>query len=75
MAAYIPLAWDRYLLPIQAPNAVLVAVGDVQGLGTSAREGGGSVKRTSMPAAGVFLILLGSYAFFWHSRDWNTASR
>ena len=21
------------------------------------------------------LILLGSYAFFWHSRDWNTASR
>ncbi len=23
----------------------------------------------------VFLILLGSYAFFWHSRDWNTASR
>ena len=24
---------------------------------------------------GVFLILLGSYAFFWHSRDWNTASR
>ena len=27
VAAYIPLAWDRYLLPIQAPNAVLVAVG------------------------------------------------
>ena len=24
---------------------------------------------------GVFLILLGSYAYFWHSRDWNTASR
>ena len=23
----------------------------------------------------VFLILLGSYAFFWHRRDWNTASR
>ncbi|MBV8487294.1 MAG: hypothetical protein JO161_03340, partial [Planctomycetaceae bacterium] len=23
----------------------------------------------------VFLTLLGSYAFFWHSRDWNTASR
>jgi hypothetical protein len=23
----------------------------------------------------VFTILLGSYAFFWHSRDWNTASR
>ena len=27
------------------------------------------------PAPWVFLILLGSYAFFWHSRDWNTASR
>jgi hypothetical protein len=24
---------------------------------------------------GVLLILLGSYAYFWHSRDWNTASR
>ncbi len=23
----------------------------------------------------VFVILLGSYAFFWHTRDWNTASR
>jgi hypothetical protein len=23
----------------------------------------------------VFVILLGSYAFFWHGRDWNTASR
>ncbi|MDG3006290.1 hypothetical protein [Paludisphaera mucosa] len=24
---------------------------------------------------GVFLVLLASYAYFWHSRDWNTASR
>jgi hypothetical protein len=24
---------------------------------------------------GVFLGLLGSYAFFWHSRDWGSASR
>jgi hypothetical protein len=23
----------------------------------------------------VFAVLLGSYAFFWHSRDWNSASR
>jgi hypothetical protein len=23
----------------------------------------------------VFAVLLSSYAFFWHSRDWNTASR
>ncbi len=29
----------------------------------------------SAPALGVFAILLGSYAFFWHTRDWNTASR
>ena len=27
------------------------------------------------PAAWVFLILLGSNAFFWHTRDWNSASR
>jgi hypothetical protein len=27
------------------------------------------------PAPWVFLILFGSSAFFWHSRDWNTASR
>jgi hypothetical protein len=27
------------------------------------------------PSAWVFLILLGSYSFFWHARDWNTASR
>jgi hypothetical protein len=29
----------------------------------------------SRPALGVFLILWASYAFFWHARDWNTASR
>jgi hypothetical protein len=33
------------------------------------------VSRTQVAALGVFLISLGSYAFFWHSRDWNTASR
>ena len=27
------------------------------------------------PATWVFLTLIGSYGFFWHSRDWNTASR
>jgi 4-amino-4-deoxy-L-arabinose transferase-like glycosyltransferase len=27
VAGYLPLAWDRYLLPIQAPNALLAAVG------------------------------------------------
>ena len=32
----------------------------------------GSLRR---PELWVFVILLGSYAFFWHSRDWNSASR
>ncbi len=27
------------------------------------------------PAAWTFVILLTSYAFFWHGRDWNSASR
>ena len=27
------------------------------------------------PSLAVLLILLGSYAFFWHARDWNSASR
>ena len=27
------------------------------------------------PAAWTFVILLASYAFFWHGRDWNSASR
>jgi hypothetical protein len=27
------------------------------------------------PAFWVFAILLGSYAYFWHSRDWNISSR
>ncbi len=33
------------------------------------------MRRIAPPALAVFVILLGSYAFFWHSRDWNTASR
>ena len=49
--------------------------GCVEALAAMAREGGEGVRRTLIPAAGVFLILLGSDAFFWHSRDWNTASR
>lgn len=32
----------------------------------------GSFRR---PAVWVIVILIGSYAFFWHTRDWNTASR
>jgi hypothetical protein len=40
-----------------------------------APEGGGPVSRIYPPALGIFLILLGSSAYFWHSRDWNTGSR
>ncbi|MHB1561883.1 MAG: glycosyltransferase family 39 protein [Isosphaeraceae bacterium] len=29
IGVYLPMAWDRYLLPIQAPNALLAAVGAV----------------------------------------------
>ena len=31
--------------------------------------------RAARPGAWVFGVLLASYAFFWHARDWNTASR
>ncbi len=76
VAYYLPMAWDRYLLPIQAPAALLAALGASSiwdRLGLMRRlESARPITRAS---AGVFLILLGSYTFFWHSRDWNTASR
>jgi hypothetical protein len=31
--------------------------------------------QTRRAVLGVFFILLASFAFFWHSRDWNSASR
>src|SRR5947209_1648670 len=31
--------------------------------------------RLQRPGAWVFLILFGTYAYFWQSRDWNSASR
>ena len=75
VAAYLPMAWDRYLLPIQAPNALLAAVG-VSALWDRLKEPiRAAWRRFYAPAVWVFVILLGSYAFFWHSRDWNTASR
>ncbi|MGE3819737.1 MAG: hypothetical protein AB7I30_09895 [Isosphaeraceae bacterium] len=33
------------------------------------------MNRLSRPGLWVFVVLLGSYAFFWQSRDWNSASR
>ena len=81
---YLPMAWDRYQLPIQSGNALLAAVGITclwdrlaAALGPGSRSRGLDACGTTCgkPASWVFLILLGSYAFFWHTRDWNTASR
>jgi hypothetical protein len=75
MAVYLPMAWDRYLLPIQGPNALLAAVG-VSAIWDRLKEPlFATCRRLYAPAVWVFVILWGSYAFFWHSRDWNTASR
>ena len=75
VAVYLPMAWDRYMLPIQAPNALLAAVG-VSSLWDRLKEPVVAAwRRIYAPALWVFVILLGSYAFFWHTRDWNTASR
>ncbi len=76
VAYYLPMAWDRYLLPIQAPATLLAAVAATSlwdWLDITSRS---AVSRPiHRAAAGVFLIVLGSDAYFWHSRDWNTASR
>src|SRR5262249_48889745 len=75
VVVYLPMAWDRYLLPIQAPNALLAAVA-LSALWERVHRPVRAVwRRVYAPALGVFVILLGSYAFFWHARDWNTSSR
>ena len=48
-------------------------IGDLVDLGAFATPLGAIVRPARDP--GCFLILIGSYAFFWHTRDWNTASR
>jgi hypothetical protein len=75
VAAYLPMAWDRYLLPIQAPSALLAAVALEPLWDPVQRCISGARSRVYAPACWVFVILLASYAFYWHSRDWNTASR
>src|SRR5262249_40370634 len=75
VALYLPMALDRYLLPIQAPNALLAATA-LSPLWDRLRGPIVTVwNKVNSPACWVFVILLLSYAFFWHSRDWNTASR
>jgi hypothetical protein len=66
VTAYLPLAWDRYLLPLQPGSALLAA-----GLVVAAADRLG--KR--WPESLVVVLLLGSYSYFWHARDWNSASR
>jgi 4-amino-4-deoxy-L-arabinose transferase-like glycosyltransferase len=69
---YLPMAWDRYLLPIQSANALLAAVGIAAIWRRIATPLLAIARR---PETWVFLILIGSYSYFWHRRDWNTASR
>ena len=69
------MAWDRYLLPIQSANALLAAIAVVSS-GTGLRARMAAIEgNTVVHPLWVFVILFGSYAFFWHTRDWNTASR
>ncbi len=78
IGSYLPMAWDRYLLPIQAPAVLLGAYAlgplwDRWRLKLAAR-----VDRTApstRAAVGVACLLFASYAYFWHTRDWNTSSR
>ncbi len=51
VAVYLPMAWDRYMLPIQAPNALLAAVG-VSGLWDRLKEPiGGGLEADLRPGA------------------------
>ena len=82
VTAFIPLAWDRYFLSIQPGSALLgavaaVALFDLVPPGWRAGEGRGAgvVRLLRRPEPWVFAILLASYAYFWHGRDWNSASR
>ena len=69
---YLPMAWDRYLLPIQSVNALLAATA-VAAIWKRVAKPWRMIARR--PEACVFLILMMSYAYFWHRCDWNTASR
>ena len=83
LAVYLPMAWDRYLLPHSERPCPAGGAGGRGDLGSVAQRppivAAEGVDRCTHVCAGlhlwVFAILLGSYAFFWHSRDWNTASR
>jgi 4-amino-4-deoxy-L-arabinose transferase-like glycosyltransferase len=70
VTAFLPLAWDRYFLPLQAPACLLGAVAIealVRRLATINTERGLAVL--------VGLTVLVSLAYYWPSRDWNVSSR
>ncbi len=85
VTAYLPLPWDRYFLSIQPGSALLAAGATVAAADSLIRarpcrgpiptSGAPSLRMLRRPESWVFFILLGSFAFFWHSRDWNCASR
>ena len=74
VGAFLPLAWDRYLMPIQAFSSLMAAGALVRAIRPVDLAGRSRVKPCRGPL-GVFLVLLASYGYFWHSRDWNTATR
>ena len=61
----IPLAWDRYFLPIQAGSSLLAAGAIVAAFDLLTRKAFDPWKVASI---GVFLTLFMSYAFYWHAR-------
>jgi hypothetical protein len=71
VAAFLPLAWDRYYLPIQGPFALLGAVP----LAALLRAVRPQLARIGRPTLGVFLLTWIASGLWWHARDWNTSSR
>ncbi|MFO0951388.1 MAG: phospholipid carrier-dependent glycosyltransferase [Isosphaeraceae bacterium] len=82
VTAYLPLAWDRYFLALQAPFALLAAAlwrrwsrGGSPALPRPPRRPDRHMALARRPETWVFCLLLASYAYFWQARDWNSASR
>ncbi len=73
VTVYLPMAWDRYLLADSKRQRLAGRDRGRQPSGSESATPCAAIVRR--PETWVFLILIGSYAFFWHTRDWNTASR
>jgi hypothetical protein len=70
VTAFLPLAWDRYFLPLQAPACLLGAVA-IESLCRRLANIGTERGLAALVGVTVFLSL----AYFWPSRDWNVSSR